>query len=63
MELGELQDNAADGSPEEVGAILGTLRRVGLTGPRLALQLGEEECLAKQLAKETGITSRGSWDM
>jgi len=50
MEMEVQQDGAAEGSPEEVGTILGLLRRVGLTGPKLALQLGEEEELAHQLA-------------
>eukprot|EP00435_Cladocopium_sp_Y103_P065625 s708_g27.t1 len=49
MDSDKLQDNAADGSPEEAGAVLGLLRRVGLVGAKLDLQVGEEECLAKQL--------------
>ena len=54
MEM-EQQDDAAEGSPEEVGTILGLLRKVGLTGPFLALQLGEEEELSHQLADRAGL--------
>eukprot|EP00435_Cladocopium_sp_Y103_P044620 s1206_g12.t1 len=51
MDGAALRDDAAGGSPQEAGAILGVLRKVGLTGPRLALQVGEEEVLARQLAE------------
>lgn len=54
-----LQDGAAQGSPADVGAILGVLRSVGLVGPKLALQLGEEPVLAKQLAERAGIPYEG----
>ena len=50
-----LRDNAADGSPEDAGAVVGVLRRFGLTGPKLALQIGDEEALAVQAAAEAGI--------
>ena len=55
-----LQDGAAQGSPADVGAILGVLRTVGLVGPRLALQIGEESALGKQLAERAGIPY-GGW--
>lgn len=55
MEVEEQQDDAADGGPEAVGAVLGVLRTIGLTGPRLALQMGDEECLSKQLAQRAGV--------
>lgn len=55
MEIEEQQDSAAGGSPEEVGAVLGILRAVGLVGPKLALQIGEEEELARQLADRAGL--------
>ena len=59
MEQDEQQDGAAEGTPVEVGAMLGTLRPVGLTGPKLALQMGDEECLAQQLATRAGMSYRG----
>lgn len=34
----EQQDSAADGDPVAAGTLLGTLRSVGLVGPRLAVQ-------------------------
>ena len=52
----EQQDSAADGDPVAAGTLLGTLRSVGLVGPRLAVQLGEERHLAKQLAERAGLT-------
>ena len=52
---GVQQDGAADGDPAAAGALLGTLRAVGLMGPWLAVQLGEEEPLARQLAERAGL--------
>ena len=48
------------GGPEQVGAVLGALRSVELVGPKLALQVGDEEVLAKQLAELTGVPN-GTW--
>ena len=59
MEVGPLQDGAAPG-PEDSGAVLGVLRSVGLVGPKLALQIGEEEDLAKQVAERAGL-AYGGW--
>ena len=50
-----LQDDAAHGSPTDAGAVIGTLRRVGLTGHKLALQVGDEEALARQVASEANV--------
>ena len=52
---GHQRDGADGGSPEEVGAVIGTLRKYGLTGHKLALQVGDEEALAKQVATEVGM--------
>ena len=57
--MDEPQDGAAQ-SPENVGAILGVLRSVGLVGPKLALQVGEEKRLAEQLAERAKI-AYGEW--
>ena len=54
MDIEQLQDGAAPG-PEDSGAVLGVLRSVGLTGPRLALQVGEEEQLGRQVAERSGV--------
>ena len=51
----QLQVSAAHGSPIDAGAIVGMLRQVGLTGPKLALQVGDEETLARQLAEEAKV--------
>ena len=59
MDVEQLQDGAAPG-PEDCGAVLGVLRSVGLTGPRLALQLGEEEELGRQVAERAGV-AYGDW--
>ena len=50
-----LQDGAAVGRPEDVGAVLGALRAVGLTGQKLAVQYGDEVALAHQLAEYVGL--------
>jgi hypothetical protein len=52
---GAQQDGAAGCDPIAVGAILGVLRKVGLTGPRLALQIGEEADVARQVAERAGV--------
>ena len=59
MDVELLQDGAAPG-PEDSGAVLGVLRAVGLVGPKLALQLGEEDQLARQLAERAGL-AYGDW--
>ena len=59
MDWDEQQDGAAEGTPDEAGAVLGTLRTVGLVGPKLALQMGDEECLARQVAVRAGLPYRG----
>ena len=48
-------DEAALRGPIASGAMMGVLREVGLTGPKLALQVGSEEKLAKQVAERAGI--------
>eukprot|EP00435_Cladocopium_sp_Y103_P056827 s679_g19.t1 len=60
MDVESLQDGAARGGPEEVGAVLGALRSIGLVGPKLALQLGDEISLAKQVADHAGL-AYGDW--
>ena len=54
----EQQGNAAE-SPAVAESILGLLRHIGLVGPRLALQVGEEEMLATQLAERLGVRMEG----
>ena len=56
----ELPDGAADGGPLACGALLGVLREVGLTGPRLALQVGSEEAVARQVTERAGVVF-GEW--
>lgn len=60
MDDSALQDDVAMGGPEQAGAVLGALRGVGLVGPKLALQLGDEEALARQLAEHVGLPY-GEW--
>ena len=52
---GALQDGAAHGDPAAAGAVLGLLKSIGLVGPRLAFQVGEEESLAAQVAERLGL--------
>eukprot|EP00435_Cladocopium_sp_Y103_P026017 s1451_g6.t1 len=59
MDVELLQDGAAP-DPVDVGAVLGVLRQVGLVGPRLALQVGDERSLAHQVAERAGL-SYGDW--
>ena len=56
----EQPDGAADDGPLARGALLGVLREVGLTGPKLALQIGSEEAVARQVAERAGVTF-GDW--
>ena len=51
----QLQDDAAHGSPLDAGAIVGILRKFGFVGPKLAIQAGDEEALARQAAEEAGV--------
>ena len=48
------QDDAAV-DPAKAGAVLGLLRTVGLVGPKLALQIGEERSLARQVEERLGF--------
>ena len=53
--MDEEQPDGAAGGPVETGAMLGVLRDVGLVGPKLALQVGNEEQLTRQVAERAGV--------
>lgn len=60
MDGGELQDDAAQVPRKYIGAILGVLREVGLVGPKLAFQVGDEQRLSEQLAERAKV-AYGGW--
>ena len=49
------QSDEIAGGPVETGAMLGVLRSVGLVGPKLALQVGNEEAVARQVSERAGV--------
>ena len=47
------------GSAADVEAVLGLLKAIGLVGPKMALQVGEEEVVAAQVAERLALEDDG----